>query len=63
MKYKLTYTNQWGYKHTKTIKAESQEEASAKALEYVKTTEYEYAVGALGHSEIISVIEQDGGAE
>ena len=63
MKYKLTYANQWGCRHTKTIKAESQEEANTKASEYVKTTEYAYALGVLGNSEIISLVNLDGGAE
>ena len=63
MKYKVTYENQWGFQHTKTIKARSQEEASKKADEYVRSTEYAYAVSALGHSKLISIIEQDGGAE
>ena len=63
MKYKITYKNQWGYKHTKTIKADSQEAANLQAESYVKTTEYEYAVGVLGHSELISAVEQSEGAE
>ena len=62
MKYKITYLNQWGMRRTKTIKAESVEEANNKAVEYVNSTEYEYMKG-IGNSEIISVVEQDGGAE
>ena len=60
MKYKITYKNQWGYTHTKTIKANSQEQANLQADAYVKTTEYAYAIGVMGNSELISVIEQDG---